>query len=669
MSGQPATAASTPEQSIPSVKGFTLVKKLGSGKSADVYLANQECFDRLVALKILHASVLNDPGFKPRFFDRIKKVKQLKHPNLADVYSVGETNGRLYLVTEYFAEGDINSMLSREQALPPAYCANVFQRVSEALHLCHRQGLLHGNLHNGKIFIRDDGSVAVTDYALARAQIKGKLFNSIHHISPEQLQGKKPTLAVDFYAMGICFYHTLTGKLPYSGTSAKAIAQLHLQQAIPALPTELASFQDVINALLDKQPEQRLQQHQALSTILDTLIHQYSADDKQDIQLSSHDDFELDAGRSGMSASANLLREQNVIRAPADEEPLFPTPVTKSSNKPMLLGAAALVLLITGAGGWYAINNQAPVPSNDQPVPAVTVATVAKDNADSKKRHSQQRIERLLTLAEELMAMGNYIRPIGNNAYGKYQSVLDADTNNARALQGIAAITQHYVTQTVEQTRVNRLAKAQKSLDQAKAIDANAPGLREAEEGLRAKWIQLAERRAAKARQLEDAKQAAKQQALEEAEQLAAEQARLAELQALGAAEEARLAAEQELQRQRDEEQRLKDEAQVNATKIQLNKLKVNGLLNKADTYYKRGEFHSPARENALEKYSQVLAIEPGNTIAQQGLNNVIDTMTPEIQSLLKQQQYSRAKNLYDQAIEAAPQHAALKQLGQSKGW
>ncbi|NRB38179.1 MAG: protein kinase [Pseudomonadales bacterium] len=665
MSGQESSPAS---RQAPQVKGFTLIKKLGSGKSADVYLANQECFDRKVALKILHASLNDDPGFKKRFFEKVKLIKQLSHPHLAEVYSVGESEGRTYLVMEYFPGGNLAKKIENLKKLSAKECAQAYLQVSEAISYCHQKGILHGNLHNKKIYIRDNGKIALSDYVLARAQIKGKLFNSIHHISPEQLQGQKPSKAVDYYAMGICCYQALTGTLPFTGNSAKDIANQHINNRPAALPEETSSFQDVIDGLLNKDPQQRTANHEALAPDLLDIIQQAQQEKvtSDTIQLSSVDDFEpgisspLKSDTPSTTIAAESLNANKKAATNSEEQADIDAAMAaleKSSSPKVAIAGIAALLLSAALGSWYYINMDTAAPA------AVVTPTTTITPEPIQEDPTQQRIERLLAKAEILMDAGKYTQPIGNNAYGKYQLVLEKDSRNPRALDGIQRITAKLLQQAHSKINKNQLKPAKKIITIVKAIDKHAKGLSEAELALNKKMTQQAARQAEKSRKANDA-WALKQRQAQEAK--TAEQARIdAEEEKL-----ARLAAEKQLQQELAEEQRQQAaEAQANITMGYLNKLKVNGLLRKADTYYKRGEFHSPAQENALEKYMQVLLIDANNQIARQGLIKVVDTIVPEIQAFLDQQQYSMAKNLYDQAITATPNHSLLKKLGQSKGW
>ena len=617
----------------PEIKGFTLIKKLGSGKSADVYLANQECFDRQVALKILHPALNADSAFKQRFMEKIKKIKQLSHPNLLEVYSIGESNDYSYIVSEYIPEGNLGQKLASAPPLTAEECASIFTQVSETLSYCHAKGLLHGNLHNNKIYLRSNGKIAISDYALARAQIKGKLFSSIYHISPEQLQGKKSTKAVDFYAMGICCYQALTGQYPFTGNSAKAIAALHLQQEASPLPENVASFQTIINGLLTKDPATRISSHEQLLPLLKQINQSGSP---RELKISATDDFELDGDQS---TTTN------------EEELVLPTMPNNETPWSRILVVIFILAIIAGAA-WYAYQYSIMSNLDNTPIEPVAEAPVAEVATENP---GQARINRLLEKAEALMRQGNFLRPIGNNAYGKYQSVLEADKENALALEGIKRIAAHFIDQAREQLQENQLKLAQESINNAKAVDDSIPGLQELQAELDSRYAKIAADKAERAKIAAAQKQAQAKKAQAERARIAAEKKRIAE-------EEARL-------QRLAEEERLMKEAQALSTKMRLDKLKVNGLLNKANTYFKRGEYRSPAKENALEKYLEVLAIAPDNSAAQTGLHKVVDTMIPEIEGYLSKQQYSMAKNLYDQAIEASPNHERLKALGQSKGW
>lgn len=689
------------ESALPIISGYTLKKHLGSGKSADSYLAIQDCFDREVTIKLMHASLKADTSFKKRFLEKIQKVKKLNQTSLTAIYAAGESDGRVYVAQEYFSQGHIGQKIKQNSALEPSEIVTLFKQIIPSLTAGHEQGIIHGNLHANKIYMRNDGSFILNDYALARAKIKGQIYNQISHISPEQLQAKPASKAVDYYALGIVLHHALTGQLPFIGNNNKEIATKHLKQSIPELPNKLSSFQPLLQHLLAKNPNQRIQSAEELIKELDQAMASYenhtvapetksstqnleketvtenetsfeTEPEVDKLQLHSHDNFEPTAHNTALNINTeapdlNKPRPRdhaNKLRADINDRNSQQTQKPQRNNTVIIASIALIgVFIITVCSIYLApqitpsntvlmsLNKQLmslfQQEEEETPVEALPIIEIVKEPIDPQA----QRIQRLLEKADELMALESYVSPIGNNAYGKYLAIKELEINNGQAETGINKIASIFVAKAADQMDKNRLQQAEESLQQAKAINKDAAGLIEAEVRLKEKRKQraLAQAEATRKAQAKAAQEAAKKrlQALEAK----------AKLQRLAEAEKLRLEAQAE------------EEAKRKAKADSLTKLRIKGLLAKADTYFKRGEYHSPAHENALEKYLQVSALEPANTVALQGIKNVVDTMLPEIEQFLQQQQYSMAKNLYDQAIQAAPQHAELKALGQANGW
>ena len=624
---------------LPEVKGFTISKKLGSGKSAAVYLATQDCFDREVALKVLHKPLSKDPNFKKRFAQKMQKGSLLNHSGLADIYAAGESNGHMYIAMEYFSAGNLTQKLTKHSSgLFSREVIQIFQNICEVFDYCHQQNVIHGNFHSRKLYFRVNGEIAIIDMPLAQAQIKGKIFTQISHIAPEVLRGNNSSKKTDLYAIGISLYQALSGKLPFDGESNKEIAQKQLQIPAAKLSDSNTPFQNIVDKLLIKNPEQRLGDASILKDLLVQLRDNIESTPakKEKPAMTAADDFEINTSNSGSSAAR--IQADN-LRANLEDLPAMPS---GSMKVPALAAASVFLLIAAAAGGWFYTNNNTVVAQVEAPV-----ITPPVEEFDPRL----ERIERLLAKAEEFLKQEQYVQPIGSNAYGKYRSVLDMDDHNITAKNGIALIAAHFLEIANTQINKNNLNAAQETLLQVRAIDANAIGLIAAEQSLKNKRNAIASR----------SNRATAEKKRLRAERLAAEAAAKAEKQ--------RIDAEKLLQEQLAEEERLRKEHIKNKAQKNLAKLKINGLINKADTYFKRGEFHSPAQENALEKYLQVIAIDPNNSVAKQGLNKVVGKMLPEIEAFITNKQYSMAKNLYDQAYTARPKHPALKKISATQGW
>lgn len=248
----------------PQVPGYRIIRELGRGGTATVYLAIQEKFDREVAVKILDAAVDQDQSFSARFQRESRIVSKLSHPNIVQVYDVGLHEGRHYLAMELLTGGELNDRLDAGLALPDAFRA--IKEIAKALDFAHSKGFIHRDIKPENILFREEGSAVLSDFGIARdvdseSQITtiGSVVGTPYYMSPEQVTGEKLDGRADIYSLGVVFYKALTGEVPYDGDTALDIGMRHIKDPIPRLPSQIARFQPLVDKFLAKAPIQRFQ--------------------------------------------------------------------------------------------------------------------------------------------------------------------------------------------------------------------------------------------------------------------------------------------------------------------------------------------------------------------------------------------------------------------------
>ncbi len=263
-----------PESPLIDIPGFQVQKEIGRGGMARVYLAVQKKFGRLVALKVVSASITRDTRFKERFVRESRINARLNHPHIVQVYDVGSHGQWLYLVLEYIRGGDLNQRL--ERGMHMLDLVRVAQDMCKALDYAHAKGFVHRDIKPENILFREDGSAVLTDFGIARIADSspsitrvGTVVGTPQYMSPEQASGKELDGRSDLYSLGVVFYRMLTGDVPYRADSAVSIGIKHLQEPIPRLPNYLSAFQSVIDKCLAKRPEQRFQSGAELADALD----------------------------------------------------------------------------------------------------------------------------------------------------------------------------------------------------------------------------------------------------------------------------------------------------------------------------------------------------------------------------------------------------------------
>jgi serine/threonine-protein kinase len=220
---------------------YRLIAPLGEGGMATIWRAVDEQLDREVAVKILRPQFGADPGFAARFKQEARSAAGLSHPNIVNVYDYGTdgADGDQYIVMELVEGRDLATILADRGTLSIEDAVRVAIGVASALEVAHRKGIVHRDVKPGNILITDAGDVKVTDFGIARAvseasmTVTGTTLGSVHYFSPEQARGDEVTGASDVYALAIVLFEMLTGRRPFTGDSAAAVALKRLNEDPP----------------------------------------------------------------------------------------------------------------------------------------------------------------------------------------------------------------------------------------------------------------------------------------------------------------------------------------------------------------------------------------------------------------------------------------------------
>ena len=250
----------------PLIKGYRFLRSLGSTEYSGVYLAEREATHLRVALKVLRqvpGNEENDDAFD-RFLQEYETIAAMDHPNIVRIYDLGVADNHAHIAMEFIDGGDLRARI--ERGIPERAAVQYLRQIASALAAVHDKDVLHRDLKPGNIMLRKDGSIALIDFGLAKGAkleseitLKGEIFGTPYYMSPEQGHGNGVDQRSDIYSLGVIFFEMLTGEKPYKADTAMGIIYKHAQAPVPLLPPRLAKYQALLNMLLAKAPENRLQ--------------------------------------------------------------------------------------------------------------------------------------------------------------------------------------------------------------------------------------------------------------------------------------------------------------------------------------------------------------------------------------------------------------------------
>jgi serine/threonine-protein kinase PpkA len=262
----------------PAIPGYRIIKPLGQGGMATVWLAENTQGDK-VALKILGAPSGVDPQWVERFMREAEFLRKLNHPNIVRVLDAGAANGTHYMAMEFLDHGDLTSWI--RQGLKPEDALRILRTLAEALDFVHQRSLLHRDLKPDNVLFRADGRPVLVDFGVARTRSTdmrltqmGMVVGTPRYMSPEQHKGQELDPRSDIYSLGIMFYEMLMKEVPFDAPDAMSIGIKHLTEPVPRLPARFSRYQRFMDAMLAKQPGERMARGEMVVKAIDLLLSQ-----------------------------------------------------------------------------------------------------------------------------------------------------------------------------------------------------------------------------------------------------------------------------------------------------------------------------------------------------------------------------------------------------------
>jgi len=250
----------------PLIKGYRFIKRLAASEHSAVYLAEKESAAVKMVLKVLRQvpDVSDGLGAFDRFLQEYEMIAELDHPNIVRIHDLGVSDDHAHIAMEYVPGGDLKARIEKGVAEEDAI--EYSRQIAGALGQLHSLGILHRDLKPGNIMLRADNTLALIDFGLAKRMRleqeitgNGEIFGTPYYMSPEQGHADDVDERSDIYGLGVILYEMLTGEKPYVGADAMSIILKHAKAPVPVLPFRLSQHQALLNMLLAKRPEDRLQ--------------------------------------------------------------------------------------------------------------------------------------------------------------------------------------------------------------------------------------------------------------------------------------------------------------------------------------------------------------------------------------------------------------------------
>lgn len=357
---------------------YQVRSRLARGGMATVYEALDLRLDRIVALKVMHAHLADDPDFVSRFQREARSAARLTHPHVVAVYDQGASDGLIYLAMEYVPSRTLRDVLRQFGPLSPEQALVLLEPVLDALAAAHAAGFVHRDIKPENVLIADDGRVKVADFGLARAvastntsATQGMIIGTVAYLSPEQVERGEADGRSDVYAAGILLFEMVTGQVPHAGDSPLSVAYQHVNTDVPPPSSVRAQIPPDIDALV------------VTSTRRDPALRYQSAQDfLADVRRvrtvlpaprpfsESRDTLIVDASTSARLAAGAARAQTPKPVPPSPQAPapqVDPTVTGPRRRRGSLVAIAAILVaaVLAGLGGWYLAGPGRTMPTPD----------------------------------------------------------------------------------------------------------------------------------------------------------------------------------------------------------------------------------------------------------------------------------------------------------------
>lgn len=345
---------------------YEVIQHIGQGGMADVFLAVDTILNRQVAVKIMRGELCTDEVSVLRFEREAQAATSLNHPNIVEVYDVGEYKGHHFIVMEYVPGKTLKQVIKDRGALTKEETVDIMKQLVSATAEAHKRGIIHRDIKPQNVIVKADGSIKMVDFGIALAKGSMQLtqannvMGSVHYLAPELARGNAATVQSDIYALGIVMYEMLSGDVPYKADNAVQVALMHMRNEMPSIrninPEIPQSIDNCIIRATAKNPAMRYRSCNDMLADLSTCLRPERANERK-IILAETEDEEIKAVQSSKPARKAAVKQNTVKEEP--EEQVFRPAVQRPAKKKRGLLITMIVLLIClGLAGVYFALNQ-----------------------------------------------------------------------------------------------------------------------------------------------------------------------------------------------------------------------------------------------------------------------------------------------------------------------
>ena len=343
---------------------YEIIKSIGEGGMANVYLAHDSILDRKVAIKVLRGDLENNEKFIRRFQREAKSVSDLSHPNIVEVYDVGEEEGQHYIVMEYIDGRTLKQLIQKRGALTVAEVLDIMTQLTDGLAAAHEAYIIHRDIKPQNIMILDNGMVKITDFGIAMTLNATQLtqtnsvMGSVHYLPPEQASGQTATTKSDIYSSGILMYELLTGSVPFKGDNAVEIALKQMKERIPSIrkqnPLIPQSVENIVLKATAKNPKNR---YDSIKDMHDDLVHALDPERQNETRYKyPYPESEMDESKEIpiKEPEEEIYQPKSEIEKPKSNE----NTSNKENKKLNIIILIALILFLILIGAIFYFNHR-----------------------------------------------------------------------------------------------------------------------------------------------------------------------------------------------------------------------------------------------------------------------------------------------------------------------